>query len=229
MKITWYGHAAFSVEGSPSAAAVENGDASRKVIVDPYNYPDCGGYLPINEGADVVCVSHDNVRYHSDVSAIQSPFELLEALEITGDTRDVRGIRFEAYEVFEDANRQGPNAMVKFALDGITVAHQGDLGHPLEGAALDFLRDVNVLLALAGGNPTIALPDLAAAIRETRPALVLPMHYKTPKVNLNLLPVEAFLEHAEAWPIERPGTSSVTVTRESLPQSTTIVVLEHAR
>ena len=41
MKITWFGHAAFLVEG------VNPGGESVRIILDPYNYPACGGYLSL--------------------------------------------------------------------------------------------------------------------------------------------------------------------------------------
>lgn len=223
MRITWYGHAAFAVEGS------NDGGEAVKVILDPYNYPECGGYLPIGDTADVVSVSHDNPRYHSDVSAIRGEPVILEALEISGASRTIRGVEFSAARVYEDPGGNGPNAMVKFALSGITIAHQGDLGHPLEGTALEFLRDVDILLALAGGPPTIELSDLARLMRETAPKLVFPMHYKTPKVNLDILPLEAFLEVAREFQVIRPGGSSYDVSRTTLPDETTVVVLDHAR
>ena len=49
MKITWYGHAAFAIEGRNDAGE------DVKIILDPYNFPDCGGYLAIDESADTVC------------------------------------------------------------------------------------------------------------------------------------------------------------------------------
>jgi L-ascorbate metabolism protein UlaG (beta-lactamase superfamily) len=218
MKITWYGHAAFLLETDDV-----------RVILDPYNYPDCGGYLPIDESADVVCVSHENRRYHSDTSAIRGDFELVEAMSFVGGSREASGVRFDAIEVWENAEREGPNGMVKLELDGIVIAHQGDLGHALEGEQLDFLRGVDVLLALAGGPPTIQLDALRQVIDSTHPRLVLPMHYKTPKVNLNLVPIEDFLAHCDGLAVERPGSAELIVTRKSLPETTTVVVLEHAR
>lgn len=236
MRITWYGHAAFAVEGSPSNGTTADGDTV-KVILDPYNYPGCGGYLPVDDSADVVTVSHDNQRYHSDVSTIRGEPVILEALEIVGTSRTIQGVEFSALEVYEDREGNGPNAMVKFTLDGLRVAHQGDLGHPLEGAALEFLKGVDILLALAGGPPTIEVPDLVRHVVATRPKLVFPMHYKTPKVNLNILPVDAFVDaFLDAYreldgdvEVSRPGTSVHEVTRESLPEETTVVVLDHAR
>ena len=54
MRITWYGHAAFLIETQ-----------GLRIILDPYRSPDSGGYLPIDEPADLVVVSHENDRYHS--------------------------------------------------------------------------------------------------------------------------------------------------------------------
>ena len=66
-------------------------------------------------------------------------------------------------------------------------------------------------------------------MRSTRPKLVFPMHYRTPKVNLDILPVEAFLDLVSDLEIIRPGTSVYDVTPASLPEETTVVVLDHAR
>ena len=223
MKITWFGHAAFLVEGvNPEGEAV-------RIILDPYNYPACGGYLPINEEADIVSISHHNERYHSDLSAIHGDYELIDALEHAGKSLTRKGVEFSVFEVYETDDGEGPNCLVKFELEGITVAHQGDLGHRVEGGALEFLENTDVLLALAGGPPTIKIPDLVNLVAETSPPLVLPMHYKTPSCNLDLQPVEDFLAACKGYPVETPGSSELTLTRESLPAETTLVVLDHAR
>ena len=152
MKITWYGHAAFAIE------ALNDEGEPRKIILDPYNYPDCGGYLPIDEHADVVCISHRNQKYHSDLSSIRGDFDLIEGLRILSRAKKAAGMRFEGHRVYENDAREGPNAMVKFTLEGITVAHQGDLGHAPRESDRAFLQDVDILLALAGGPPPSASP-----------------------------------------------------------------------
>jgi L-ascorbate metabolism protein UlaG (beta-lactamase superfamily) len=223
MKITWYGHAAFAIEGRADDGR------RRKVILDPYNFPACGGYLPINDCADVVSISHENPRYHSDTSAIRGPFELLRALEVAPGVRCAGGVCFEAFRVFENDRGEGPNAMVKLRLDGLTVAHQGDLGHALEGEALEFLRGVDVLFALAGGPPTIGLEDQIALLREVRPSWVFPMHYKTLRVNLKIQPVEDFLALCGDFEVQRPGIAACEISAAERPPRTRVVVLEHAR
>ena len=71
MRITWYGHAAFLIETQ-----------GLRIILDPYRSPDSGGYLPIDEPADMVIVSHEEDVYHSHIGQIVPPFELVKALEI---------------------------------------------------------------------------------------------------------------------------------------------------
>jgi L-ascorbate metabolism protein UlaG (beta-lactamase superfamily) len=105
----------------------------------------------------------------------------------------------------------------------------GDLGHRLDPVGCQFLEDCDILLALAGGPPTIALPDLRELIKAVRPHLVIPMHYKTPKVNLNLLSLEEFLMTFTDFPIENVESSSLAVTRAILPKQVTLCTLQHAR
>ena len=211
MKLTWFGHAAFGVVGTNRARE------RVRIVLDPYNYPGCGGYEPINAEADVVSISHVNVKYHSDTSSIRGSFQLVDGLSLVGEPREVCGVTFEATRVYENDRGEGPNAMVKFALDGITVAHQGDLGHALSDDQLRFLDNCDVLLALAGGNPTLDLTDLRQLVDAIRPALVVPMHFKTPKVNLKILPVDAFLKAFADLPTQQPGRSSIDILPETLP------------
>jgi L-ascorbate metabolism protein UlaG (beta-lactamase superfamily) len=222
MRICWYGHAAFMVQGHN-----ERGQ-QRRVILDPYNYPDCGGYLPINEGADVVSISHDNPRYHSDISAIKGKFQLAQPLEFIGQRREIGGVTFNSHLVFENLEKEGPNAMIRFNLDGISVAHLGDLGHPLDEGALEFLSGVDILLALAGGPPTIELKDLLILTEKLQPPLVIPMHFRTPKVNLNIQPLKDLIA---LWrgTILQAEVSEYIIDRATIPTKTTLLILDHAR
>ena len=222
MRICWYGHAAFMIQG------LNEQGQQRRVILDPYNYPGCGGYLPINEGADVVSISHDNPRYHSDISAIKGKFKLARPLEFIGQRRKIEGVTFSSHLVFENLDKEGPNAMVRFDLDGISVAHLGDLGHPLDEAALEFLSGIDILLALAGGAPTIELKDLLILIEKLRPAIIIPMHFRTQKVNLDIQPLKDLIA---LWggAVLQAEASEYTIDRATVPAETTLLVLDHAR
>jgi L-ascorbate metabolism protein UlaG (beta-lactamase superfamily) len=220
LKITWYGHAAFLIE-----------TAGLRIILDPYRSPDSGGYLPIAEPADLVVVSHENDRYHSHLGQITPPFEPLRALEMPPEGADFRGITFEAIHVFETPERlpEDEVTMVHFRSEGLHVAFLGDLGHTLWEPELAPLRGADIVLAAAGGPPTIDVADLALLLDAIGPRIVIPMHFKTPKINLNIAPLELFLAAMATTLVQRPGSTSIEVSQSSMPHNRTIVVLEHAR
>jgi L-ascorbate metabolism protein UlaG (beta-lactamase superfamily) len=220
MRITWYGHAAFLVETEGT-----------RVILDPYKSPDAGGYAPINEPADVVVVSHEHDRYHSHLGQIVPPFEVIRALEIPLGGQVFRGIRFEAIHVFEDEKRlpEDEVTVIHFRAEGLHVVFLGDLGHPLTQDEVTPLRGADVVLAAAGGPPTLDFNEIPRLLDAIGPRLVLPMHYKAGGINLNIQPVERFLECQPGVPFERPGKASLEVRPDTLPESRTIVVLDHAR
>jgi L-ascorbate metabolism protein UlaG (beta-lactamase superfamily) len=220
LKITWYGHAAFLIE-----------TAGLRIILDPYRSPDSGGYLPIAEPADLVVVSHENDRYHSHLGQIVPPFETLRALALPPAGSIFRGINFEAIHVFETPDRlpEDEVTIVHFRAEALHVVFLGDLGHTLSESELAPLRGADIVLAAAGGPPTIDVAELATLLDEIGPRIVIPMHFKTPKINLNIAPVEEFLAATGNTPIERPGSTSIEVTRNSLLEQRTIIVLEHAR
>ena len=49
-------------------------------------------------------------------------------------------------------------------------------------------------------------PEIPALLDAIGPRLVVPMHYKTPRINLNIQPLERFLDVLPGVPVDRPGT-----------------------
>jgi L-ascorbate metabolism protein UlaG (beta-lactamase superfamily) len=220
LRITWYGHAAFLIETQ-----------GLRIILDPYRSPDSGGYEPIAEPADLVVVSHENDRYHSHLGQIVPPFETIRALDLPPEGAEFRGIRFQAIHVFESPERlpEDEVTMVHFRFEGLHVAFLGDLGHPLAADELAPLRGADIVLAAAGGKPTIDVADLAILLEGIGPRIVIPMHFKTPKINLNIAPLEEFLAEMGKDPVVCSNAASIEITRSSLPPIRTIVVLDHSR
>jgi L-ascorbate metabolism protein UlaG (beta-lactamase superfamily) len=220
MRITWYGHAAFLIESQGT-----------RMILDPYRSPDSGGYEPIGEPADLVVVSHENDRYHSHLGQIVPPFETIRALELPAEGTVFRGLQIDAIHVFETPARlpEDEVTIVHFKSEGLHVVFLGDLGHPLGQAELAPLKGADIVLAAAGGPPTIDLVEIPALLDAIGPRIVIPMHYKTPKINLDIQPLERFLDVFAYARVKRTGTSLIEVTPGSLPEKRTIVVLDHAR
>jgi L-ascorbate metabolism protein UlaG (beta-lactamase superfamily) len=189
--IRWYGQSAFLLTGE-----------EHRLFVDPFgdmegvSRPGWSWPFPPIEGvdADVLLVTHDHLD-HNGVGAIGGdPIVLASAGTHASPLGEVVGIASEHDAVA--GTERGPNTIFRFALDGKTVAHLGDFGQPaLRPEQREALGEVDVLLLPVGGGPTIAPAAAAALVRELRPVLVVPMHYRTPANGLDFLdPPDAFLE-----------------------------------
>ena len=222
MKLTWYGHASFRV-------TAEDG---RSVVTDPYD-PATSGYKPVTEPADVVVISSATDSFHCNAQLVPGEPVVVNSLELarSGAPRTVQGLTFYGIEAAEapDHHEGHPeaNGMVRFMVDGLSVGHMGDVGTPLSEAQLEFFGGIDVLLALAGGHPTIPLDALRNAVDRIKPKLVVPMHFDTPLYKLgNLEPVDVFLSHVEDIETKVAGSCEVHVTPADLPEKTQVLVLE---
>ncbi len=220
MQITFYGHAAFRIETEGT-----------RIILDPFRSPDSGGYAPINDPAEIVAVSHENDKYHSHLGQILPPFKVVRGPEIVAGGLEVLGIRFEAIPVYETPEKKAGDevTILHFRTEGLHVVHLGDLGHRLTEEEVAPIRGADLVLAAAGGPPTIDFSEIPELLEAIEPRVVIPMHYWTPRINLNIQPVERFLETLPDWPVDHLQGSSVELTKAKLPASRRIIVLEPAR
>ena len=219
LKITWLGHASFLLQTE-----------TVRVMLDPYRAPDAGTYLPIGIAADVVLVSHLNPKYHSHWEAALGDPVRLNGLDFADRPEGIEahGVRFRAVQVWESPARDVPVSMPYFTLGGVSVCHSGDLGHSLTPAEAEAIQGVDVFLAVAGGPPTVPVPDLKAAIDLMRPRIVIPMHYQNGKSNLNLRPVDDLLALFDPAQIVHHASPTLEVSPETLPSGTQIVVMPSA-
>lgn len=224
MRLKWYGHASFRVTA---------GDGTT-IITDPYT-PETSGYRPFVEAADLVIVSSDNDSFHCRADLIPGAPLVVNALELAreGGARVARGVHVRAIEAMEaeDHPSHDPdqNGMYRFVVDGLQIGHMGDVGNPLSAGQIDFFRGLDVLLALAGGPPTIRLGDLKAVIAQTRPRLVVPMHFRTLRYKpRNTFWIETFLEFFDPDQVDFACAEEVELTPNGLPEPTRILVLDYA-
>jgi len=221
MKIKWYGHACFRIEG---------GGVS--IVTDPYT-PEVAGLDPVEEPADVVIMSSATDRFHSNAAMVPGDPKILDALEIAGrGSLGVNGVEFEALQTMESLKHKAnpdENAIYRFTVEGVSILHLGDLGNPLTNEQLDRLRGrVDILLALTGGPPTIELEDLDRAIEEIGPRIIIPIHYQIPRLKLDILPLEALTSRYPEGAISRIGSAEVELSQSNLPRKLQIYVLDPA-
>jgi L-ascorbate metabolism protein UlaG (beta-lactamase superfamily) len=202
IRITWYGHACFRLETRTTS-----------LVTDPYT-PALAGLEPVPQPADAVVMSSALDEAHSCAAMVPGSPAVFNALELVGRrTAILDGVVAEAVAASEGSERPDDpkaNALYRLELDGIAVCHMGDVGTPLaEEQLAPFRGRVDVLLALAGGGLTIALPDLGAAIADLRPAVVVPMHYATPSLRYRCGPVEDFLAAYDPEQVVRHDSSTL--------------------
>jgi L-ascorbate metabolism protein UlaG (beta-lactamase superfamily) len=210
VRVHWYGHACFRLEG-----------AGASVVTDPYT-PELAGLEPVTDPADVVVISSELDEAHANAAMIPGEPRILNALDAVEHPVAVAdGIVVEAVAAMEGFDRPDDpkaNALYRFELDGLAICHMGDVGNPLTESQLAPLRGrVDVLLALAGAKPTIALDDLDAAIEEIGPRIVIPMHYRTPSLLYDVGGVEDFLAHRSGDVVIRHEGSSCEIDAAHLP------------
>lgn len=226
MQITWFGHAAFKLTDA----------AGGSVITDPYT-PEGVGYAPITETADLVIISSDDDEAHCRADLIPGAPAICNALTVALDHdgmqtmagREVRAIAAAEWE-HHPRGVPGQNGMYRFEMDGMQIAHMGDVGNPLTPEQIAFFEGTDVLFALAGGYLTIELPDLMTMIRAARPKLVIPMHFRTLTYRpRNTMWIESFLSHFDDAQVDFAFGARTTLSRDDLPAQTRVLVMDYLR
>ena len=208
MEITWYGRACFRLKGR---------DAT--VITDPC--PPSTGFVAGKHDVDVLTISHDHPD-HSYTRSITAGLTLTRPGEYEFHDLLINGIR-----TFHDAEGgavRGPNVVFGFEVDGVHIAHLGDLGHLLSEDQLAELGPVDVLLVPAGGVFVLGPTEAAEVVSQVSPKIVIPMHFAVDGASTDLQPPDKFLqEMAVSEPIRQP---KAVVTPSSLPDETQVVLLD---
>ena len=109
-------------------------------------------------------------------------------------------------------------------IDGLRVCHLGDLGHVLTHEQIRQVGSVDILLLPVGGQATINARVATEVARQLHARLIIPMHYKTPKIRFPFAPVDDFLHNKNNF--SRPSTGEIEITKDTLPSEAQIVVLE---
>jgi L-ascorbate metabolism protein UlaG (beta-lactamase superfamily) len=216
MKIKWLAVACFLISSNKGL----------KIITDPYETDPRGNikHAPVTEYADIITVSHEHGDHNHTADIKGNP----EIVRGTGKHL-VKGIEILGVGSFHDkisGAQRGPNNIICFTLDGIRVCHCGDLGHIPDENALKTIGQVDVLIFPTGGPPqTIDLNEAAALWDKMKPGVVIPMHFRNPKLLFPKYGVEDLLKLKPN--AIQTGKSEVEFTAGEVP-SGQIMILEPA-
>jgi L-ascorbate metabolism protein UlaG (beta-lactamase superfamily) len=218
MRLTYYGHSSF---------LVETGDGTR-VILDPYRsgcYDGALRYAAIDEPADVVIATHEHDDHGATDTIPGNPLVLVHPTSETVGTLHVEGVQVAHDEA--GGSKRGRNTIVVLDDGDIRLIHLGDLGHLLDEAAVEAIGRVDVLIVPVGGFFTIDETEAAAVVESLDPRIVIPVHYKTDKVDFPIATVDGFLK--TQGNVQRSAASTLEVTGDTLPKTRSTIMLSHAR
>lgn len=212
MDITWLGHSSFRLNGKTGS-----------LITDPFDGKMVGLKFP-SVKADIVTVSHNhddhnNVKVVNDVKkVIQGPGEY--------EIQEISLIGISSFHDDEKGQKRGGNTIFVIEMDGIRLCHLGDLGHKLEKNQIDLIGDIDVLMIPVGGTYTIDYKEAEEVTRKIEPKLIIPMHYKHPKMKSDLAgkltPVEPFVT---GMGVKVEKESKLKISESSLPEDEQHIVL----
>ena len=213
--IKWLGHSCFLISLNDVL----------KIVTDPFD--SSVGYPLPDVTADVCVVSHDHFD-HNCVSVVKGNPEVVKG---SGE-KDAKGIKFKGVGSFHDekgGSERGENTIFTWELGGIKFVHAGDLGIDLSDSQKNEIGAVDVLFVPTGGFYTIDAATASKVVASLNPKVVIPMHYKMPFMgeNFPIAPVDEFLKGKDN--VVKVGKNSVTFTKESLPEKTTIYALEYKK
>ncbi len=164
MLITYYGHSQFLLESAEGY----------RLFTDPCDigYQRCD--LPVN----AVTVSHGHHDHNAVGILVGSP----RAVDKAGEyalSPETTVLAVKSVHDDQGGAKRGSNLIMKITMDGVSFVHLGDQGDRLTASQIAALGRVDILAVPVGGFYTIDAEGAAGIVRALRPAVVLPMHYKT--------------------------------------------------
>lgn len=218
MRLTYFGHSCFLLQASDDT----------RVILDPYLSGSFDGaikYEPVNETADVVIASHLHDDHGATDTIPGNPRVLTHPVSETAGAVEITGVDVAHDEA--GGEKRGKNTIVVLDDGDLRLAHLGDLGHTLDADVLKVIGPVDVALVPVGGFFTIDHDEAAQVVESLGPKIVIPMHYKTDKVDFPIATVDPFLATQKV--VEHRDDSVLEVTKATLPVERVTIVLKNAR
>lgn len=211
MIITWLGHACFALENS----------TGHHLVTDPF-HPRIG-YLPPVMNADVVTISHSHSDHNAPEQVLGDPIIITYLANEKLYDFYIKGIN--TYHDNVQGTKRGTNIINIIETDGLRIGHCGDLGHLLDQKTLTNIGELDILFVPVGGVYTLDGAQASDLVQQLKPQLTVPMHYKTPMLNIQLEPVDTFLSYHTSY--HALDTNTINITKESLADFAPVLVFDY--
>jgi len=181
MHLSWLGLSSFKIETKEAV-----------LVTDPFS-PKVS-QKPLRAKADIVTVTDPESSTANHLDGIQGePF----VIENSGEF-ELKGIFVQGLPI-KNQNGEITSTLFLYDLEGIRLAHMGNLSVMPDSDTLEKMDGVDVLF-LAVGGAKMDLKQSMKVFNEIEPRIVVPMEYEQKGVNIGtkLSPVSAFLKEMGA-------------------------------
>ncbi len=212
MEIVWLGHSCFRIRGKEAT-----------IVTDPFDKT--LGYPMRKPTANIITVSHSHPQ-HSFVGGVAGNPRVVSR---PGEY-DIANAFINGIATFHDKDKgaqRGKNTVFFMEIDEVKVCHLGDLGHVPTTEQVEQMSGTDILMVPVGGGSTLDAAAAAETIGLLEPRLVIPMHYKTEVVKIELDPLDRFLKQMGVKEVETQP--KLNVTKSNLPPETRVLVLDYRR
>jgi L-ascorbate metabolism protein UlaG (beta-lactamase superfamily) len=230
--IRWHGQSFFEVQSSKGTV----------VAIDPHNFE---AYGRRQVKADAVLVTHFHIDHASPAPIVD--FEKTRVIpglsnkqgfagnrkndefhDVDVKVKDIRVTNVGTYHDQMEGLRRGKNAVFVLEVDGLRIAHLGDLAHTLNREQLRKIGKIDVLMIPVGGAYTLNGSEAKEVVAQIKPRrYVIPMHYAT-DVYRDLLPIDEFLDEQNEKLITRHKLNELTIDTDAVPRKDPLIaVLNH--
>ena len=213
MEISFLGHSSFKLKGK-----------SVTVVTDPYGVT--AGKYPKDVIADIVTVSHDHEDHNAAENVRGEAFKVQYPGEF--EIKGVSIIGIPSWHDEKNGEERGKNIVYVIEIDGLRIAHLGDLGDKLTAEQLEEMGAIDILLVPVGGKYTIDAKKALEVVKQVDPWVAIPMHYQDEGLDTKmfgeLTGVGEFLKIMDKPNIE--PMSKYIVSSDRLPSEFTLIWLQ---
>ncbi|MDE6471534.1 MAG: MBL fold metallo-hydrolase [Clostridia bacterium] len=212
MKIEWLGHSCFKLTESTGTT----------IVTDPFD-KEIVGYEMANTSADVVTCSHQHKDHNAIVRIDGEPLVLSEC-----GFWEIKGVDISSMRSYHDdklGKKRGENKIFKFRMDGVDLCHMGDIGEECTVRLADGIGSVNVLMIPVGGNYTIDAKQAKKYVDIMMPDVVIPMHFKTSKSEVDIEKLDEFIDLFDEEQIKVIDGQSIEFDRAHFESDSTVVIV----
>lgn len=217
VEIKWFGHSFFQITTSSGTV----------IITDPFG---AMGFPMPDVWPNIVTVGREQGNHNNVWLAKGNPLILRGLKDGREEWNQISTIYRDVFIYNIPIHNRGPTEYYRsikgsafvFELDGMCILHSGDVGEAYNEDQLQLIGHVDVLLQVIGGVYTAGPEGAKQIVEKLKPKIVIPMHFW-----YNTGHLERFVEGP--YPAKFLDTNTITVSKDTLPASTEILVLKVSR